>query len=169
MNGKHLNASMFLQLALEYTETLSSKESPVILTALDRVVHAETVKIIDTNFDLLKIQFDEKLNEDTLPLSQKDFDKIVNRLVKAARYRIEKELASILSFKEIVSEMDKFKLRAKDLVQHKYQQNYSASYHFSKGLIQNLLEVFSTYKSLEIHDYLRKWSQMIKEYKERGT
>lgn len=59
MNGKHLNASMFLQLALEYTEVLSSKETPVILTALDRVVHAETVKICDKNFDMLKFQMDE--------------------------------------------------------------------------------------------------------------
>jgi hypothetical protein len=36
--GKVLNPSMFLQLVLEYTESLSSKDSPVILTALDRVV-----------------------------------------------------------------------------------------------------------------------------------
>lgn len=38
---------MFLNLALEYTEALNAKETPTVLTALDRVVQAETVKILD--------------------------------------------------------------------------------------------------------------------------
>ncbi len=76
---------MFLQLALEYTESLSSKEAPVILTALDRVVHAETVKICDRNFEILKIQFDEHLNEETLPLNNKEFKKVVKRLITPVR------------------------------------------------------------------------------------
>jgi hypothetical protein len=36
---------MFLQLALEYTEAINSKETPTVLTALDRVIHAESMKI----------------------------------------------------------------------------------------------------------------------------
>lgn len=38
INGKVLNTSMFLQLALEYTEALNNKETPTVLTAIDRVV-----------------------------------------------------------------------------------------------------------------------------------
>ena len=52
--GKHLNGSMFLQLALEYTEALNSKETPTVLTALDRVIQAETVKVMDIAFEALK-------------------------------------------------------------------------------------------------------------------
>jgi hypothetical protein len=45
INGKLLNSSMFLQLALEYTEAINAKETPTVLTALDRVVQAEAMKI----------------------------------------------------------------------------------------------------------------------------
>ena len=38
INGKYLNSSMFLNLALEYIDALNSKETPTVLTALDRVV-----------------------------------------------------------------------------------------------------------------------------------
>ena len=38
IGGKVLNPSMFLQLALEYTEALNSKETPTVMTALDRVI-----------------------------------------------------------------------------------------------------------------------------------
>jgi hypothetical protein len=47
INGKYLNSSMFLNLALEYIDALNSKETPTVLTALDRVVQSETVKILD--------------------------------------------------------------------------------------------------------------------------
>ena len=36
---------MFLQLALEYVEAINSKETPTVLTALERVVQAEAVKV----------------------------------------------------------------------------------------------------------------------------
>jgi len=38
VNGKIITSSMFLQLAMEYTEAINSKETPTVLTALDRVV-----------------------------------------------------------------------------------------------------------------------------------
>jgi hypothetical protein len=38
VNGKILNASMFLSLAMEYIEAINSKEAPTVLTAIDRVV-----------------------------------------------------------------------------------------------------------------------------------
>lgn len=51
INGKILNASMFLSLALEYTEAINAKETPTVLTAIDRVIQAETSKIQDETYD----------------------------------------------------------------------------------------------------------------------
>jgi len=59
VNGKFLNASMVLSLALEYTEAINSKDTPTVLTAIDRVVQAETAKIADDMYD----QFCEQVNE----------------------------------------------------------------------------------------------------------
>jgi hypothetical protein len=38
INSKVLNASMFLSLALEYVEAINAKETPTVLTAIDRVI-----------------------------------------------------------------------------------------------------------------------------------
>lgn len=78
-----------------------------------------------------------------------------------------------------MEEIKKFKVRvAKDIVAQKYQQNYSASYHFSKGLLNNLLSVMlphspsvisnskQSLSALEAMEYIRAWSQLIKEFKE---
>lgn len=51
ISGKYLNASMFLQLAMEYIEAINSKETPTVLTAIDRVIQAETSKIGDETYD----------------------------------------------------------------------------------------------------------------------
>ncbi len=85
IQGKHLNPSMFLSLALEYTEALNSKETPTVLTALDRVVQSETVKILDECFDAFKNECQEAVNEDTMPLPIKDFRKILKNLIKKYR------------------------------------------------------------------------------------
>ena len=37
--------AMFLSLALEYTEAINNKETPTVLTAVSRVVQAETSKL----------------------------------------------------------------------------------------------------------------------------
>lgn len=49
-------------------------------------------------------------------MNEKEFKKVVKRLVRAARVKTEKELASILSFKEIITEIAKVKVRIQDLV-----------------------------------------------------
>ena len=45
VNGKSLNASMLLSLTLEYVEAINAKETPTVLTAIDRVIQAESSKI----------------------------------------------------------------------------------------------------------------------------
>jgi len=38
VHGKTLNASMLLSLTLEYVEAINAKETPTVLTAIDRVI-----------------------------------------------------------------------------------------------------------------------------------
>lgn len=82
INGKYLNGSMFLQLALEYTEAINSKETPTILTALDRVVQAETIKILDEAYDAIKSELNEKLGEEQFPITEGELRKIVKKATK---------------------------------------------------------------------------------------
>lgn len=95
---------MFLQLALEYTEALNSKESPVVHTALERVLQAETIKTMDEAFEAFKNDLDLQLNEELLPIASKEFRKIVKRLRCKYQLIFQKQLANILSFQEILEE-----------------------------------------------------------------
>ena len=83
IQSKHLNASMLLTLALEYTEAINSKETPTVLTALDRVVQAETIKLAA----------DQVLSEDVMPMNERDLSKIVRKLVKKHQLELQRQLA----------------------------------------------------------------------------
>lgn len=108
INGKVLNASMFLSLTLEYTEALNSKETPTVITAIDRVVQAEATKISDEIYDHFCDQIKEDINEDTMPLSKSDFRKIIKRSIKKFKKDLQVELSRVLSFSEIIQETSKF-------------------------------------------------------------
>ncbi len=54
---------MLLALTLEYVESLNNHESPTVLTALERVVQAETMKLVDQNVEKAKIQLEQALED----------------------------------------------------------------------------------------------------------
>lgn len=80
-----------------------------------------------------------------------------------------------MNMQEIVKESDKFMDRIFDIISRKAQQNYSASYHYAIGLLTKLYETVDNpftkgvqFDSIFIHDYIRKWVALCKEYKELG-
>lgn len=74
---------MFLSLALEYTEAINSKETPTVLTAIDRVVQAEAMKIQDEFYEKLKADLDEHINEENVPFTKEDIRKIIKKISKS--------------------------------------------------------------------------------------
>lgn len=94
-------------------------------------------------------------------MSAHELRKALKRVVRQSRAKAERELALVLGFKEIQSEevIGRFLKRLEELEIQKINQNYNASYHFSKGLLQNLLALITPGKVvLQTHDYLKKWS-----------
>ena len=73
-----------------------------------------------------------------MPLSAKDIRKILKRITLETRNKVEKELSQVLSFKDVQGEevIGKLMKRIQELEKMKLAENYNASYHFSKGLIQ---------------------------------
>lgn len=51
INGRTLNGSMFLGLALEYLEALNNKEVPVVLSSFERVVQVESRNFTEKLFE----------------------------------------------------------------------------------------------------------------------
>lgn len=75
-----MGGSMFLQLALEYTESINSKETPTVLTAVERVIQAETKRIIDLEYEKYVDHINQEINEETVPMSAKLFKKHLKKL-----------------------------------------------------------------------------------------
>ena len=89
---------MFLQLAQEYTDALNSKETPTVLTAIDRVIQAEAIKIQDDKLEQFREHLDQVLNEDEMPITQKEFEKIVKKSLRTFKRDLELDLAKVLNF-----------------------------------------------------------------------
>ena len=51
------------------------------MTALDRVVHAETKKCIDEAYEAFKQGLDEELSEERIPMTANEFNKVTRKLL----------------------------------------------------------------------------------------
>lgn len=138
VNGKVLNPGMFLQLALEYTEALNHSETPTVLTAIDRVVQAEANKIQEETYDTFCLQLDTLVHEDNVPMPKQLFTRLVRQTYKRNLIAMQKQMAPILSFGEIVKESEKFSVKTRDIVARKFRQNYSASYFMAVSMLNKL-------------------------------
>ena len=176
VHGKTLNASMLLSLTLEYVEAINAKETPTVLTAIDRVIQAESSKIQDELYDSFCQNLEEQLNDESFPVTQEVIKKYLKKTLKQHKLQLHKLLAQILNFSEIIKEGKRFTERVQDVMNKKLQQNYSASYHFSVGVLRKIYETLqnpfqnlpkgTNVDSVVIHDYIRKWVLAFKEYKE---
>ena len=91
-------------------------ETPTVLTALDRVVSAEVQKIQDDAYDKFSSELDTLLDSDHLPMGQSDYKKVVKRLKRSSYLQLEKDLAFVLNFQEIIEESSKFGKRITDRI-----------------------------------------------------
>jgi len=51
INGRALNGSMLLGLALEYIDALNNREIPVVLSSFERVVQVESRRVTEKLFE----------------------------------------------------------------------------------------------------------------------
>lgn len=102
INGKTLNSSMFLGLTLEYVDSLNNESTPTIVTALDRVVYAESNKIMDNLFEDLHAEVDKRANRNKFPIETEDLEEVMTRIKGDYIERIHKQLSSILNVDEII-------------------------------------------------------------------
>ena len=123
-----------------------------------------------------------------MPFTVQTFNKVVRKVYKQSERKLGREYAQLLNIAEIAREMQHFRERTRDVIAAKFTQNYSASFHFASGLLEKLYQsVADPFKSKHnkqkgynstaqlhsiqadsqfIHDYLRKWMQLTKEYKD---
>jgi hypothetical protein len=89
LQGKYLNASMFLSLTLDYTDSLNAHETPTILTAVERVIHSETVRICDSVFDeVVQGMIEDRLSEEQMPMNAKEFRKVARKIERESVMRL---------------------------------------------------------------------------------
>ena len=105
-----MNGAMILGLALEYVSQLNDKETPTVMTALDRVVSQESQRIIDDLKDEYKVKIADQLKEDALNDPESDISAtlVFQDLRLMAMRQIHEKLNSILSVDEVITRHSEF-------------------------------------------------------------
>ena len=145
---------MFLALSLEYAETLSqpsqntsphpgAKNPPMhslllLFQAFGRVSEEETMRISDTVLAEFELELNSKVNEQTMPLSEKILAKTFKKLECKYKAILRKNLAEIATFEEIMIEADKMDERMRQFFDSKHNENYSQGYYLTLGLLKQL-------------------------------
>ncbi len=129
---------MLLSLALEYSETLTAmgqntrlpgQQVPIPMATLSqsifRITDEEIQRQGDEAFTLFKQELDDAIDDETMPLPNKQFKKIVKKLDAKVRSQLRLGLAELLTFEEVLYECERFEQRIEMLIEEKRVQNYS--------------------------------------------
>ena len=140
INSKVLNSSMFLGLTLEYVDSLNSEKTPTILTSLDRVIHAESNKVMDNLFEDLRAEIDNSANSSKFPIEKEDLDEIMSKIKESFLEQIRTKLSSILDIDEVIKNQIGFLDKFKYMAEEKANENYTHSFLYNSSVLKNLMK-----------------------------
>ncbi len=69
---------------------------------MSKVIESEAIKVQDQCYEMFKSQLEDQVSEETMPLSKKDFRKIVKRTLVNVSIYLEIESLKWLRFEEIL-------------------------------------------------------------------
>lgn len=158
--GKAINGNMFLALALEYAETLSAPTQSsssltlpgnkasvagsllTLFTAFSRVSEEETMRIFDLVYQQFQNDINDQVCEETMPLGTVQLEKIFKKANVKYKTMLKTSMSEIATFEEVLLQADLLEHKMKDMFETKRQENYSAGYFFTVGLLQQLKEQY---------------------------
>lgn len=111
INGKALNGSMLLGLALEYLDALNNKEVPVILSSFERVVQVESRRFTEKLFEEVTAKLAQVCDESLMPFEEEDLDQIYRDIVDYSNKRLADKLSDISSVENLVEMRHEFEKR----------------------------------------------------------
>lgn len=138
LDGKVLNAQMFLGLAMDFCEAVNNEDVPMIESSVSRLVSEETRVIEDDCYFELKNNLDEDLSMETT--SEAQLQSITNRNKHHIIRKFQQSLSRFLSFPEIILQTKKFKARIKPMIERYNDYNYVQGFHFSRELMNQMVE-----------------------------
>lgn len=135
---KFLNAQMLLGLAMDFCEAVNDEETPKIESSVSRVLQEETRVIADDCFFEFQTLLDQEIGLDPT------HDDIVNSLLQKCQREVistfQLKLSRFLEFDDILEETKKFKQRLAPLIQSKQDVNYTQNFHYSRQLLEQIVE-----------------------------
>jgi len=152
INSKSLNSSMFLGLSLEYIEAINSETTPTMVTALDRVVYAESNKIMDSIFEEFKAEISTRWDRKKFPIEKEDLDEILKRIKESFLEKIQLKLANILEVDDIIKNVYGFLDKFRYISEEKNNENYTDSFLYNSSIIKNLMKWVPFDQLLKMHD-----------------
>ncbi|CAI2384081.1 unnamed protein product [Moneuplotes crassus] len=139
IDGKSLNISMFLALTLEYVDSINHESTPTISTALDRVIYAESHKIMDKIDEDVRAEVDERAKRNRFPMEKDDLDEIMSRVRAKYIERIHQELSPILEVDEILKYQGNFLDTFQRISNEKSDENYTESFILNSSILSQLM------------------------------
>ena len=139
---------MLLNLAMEYTEQINSKETPTVMTSLDRVVQQESQRIMDD----LEVDFKERIS-DLIPQEfgfmtesgqreDVDIKEVFNNLRLDAMKLVHTSLSQILSVDEIIQRYNLFMKWLNSQQLEKQKEYYSTTLVYNIEILKRCVSVF---------------------------
>eukprot|EP00347_Sterkiella_histriomuscorum_P019169 403342679 len=139
VNGKALNGSMLLGMALEYVDALNSHEIPTVISSFERVVQVESRRVTEKLFEEITNMLRQQLDEGLMPFEEEEMEEVFTELVDGfANRRICEKLSDIASVENLVELRAEFEKRVRSYFKTIVETNANESRTFCLNLLHNL-------------------------------
>eukprot|EP00826_Nyctotherus_ovalis_P003519 TRINITY_DN10719_c0_g1_i1.p1 TRINITY_DN10719_c0_g1~~TRINITY_DN10719_c0_g1_i1.p1 ORF type:complete len:876 (+),score=306.37 TRINITY_DN10719_c0_g1_i1:107-2734(+) len=172
VNGVPLTASMYMGLALEYIQSLNDRETPTVLTALERVLLDEARKHSEAIFEKFSVELGDKLDPSLFPMEECEVAQAIDECKKKAYNEFIQRLHSLCSGNDLAENYKKFEGRIKVETDRINEMNVNNSDEKSKELLQVLFEKLALPRVQSTNDikptltieFTSEWSRLIENY-----
>ena len=116
INGKALNSSMLLGMAMEYVDSINNQEIPTVMNSFERVVQVESRRFTEKLFDEITQKIRQECDESLMPFnefnddedSETTLENILERFIGYADKRIGEQLGEVASVETLLDLREEF-------------------------------------------------------------
>lgn len=119
INGKTLNSSMLLGIAMEYVDAINNQEIPVVMNCFERVIQVESRRFAEKLFEEITQKIRQECDESLMPFEEcadgnhdsSTMDSILEHMIAYADKRISEKLGEVANVETLIDLREDFECR----------------------------------------------------------
>ena len=141
INERPLTGNMFLNLAMEYVDSLNQKDwSLQVLSSFEKVVQIESERFSEKLFESIRDKIAKDCGPNRMPFYHDDLLSRQSRMIKSANQYLNEKLGSIVDCRNLVELSNLIEKRIRTFFKDVFKENENVSRGLSLQYLQQVID-----------------------------